>query len=54
MKQVLGIILLVCGLIAFIRFLPECHDAPTFFGRTNRRRPCHFRACVFLLKAKVV
>ncbi len=32
MKQVLGIILLVCGLIAFIRFLPECHDAPTFFG----------------------
>lgn len=31
MKQVLGIILLVCGLIAFIRFLPECHDAPTFF-----------------------
>lgn len=32
MKQVFGIILLVCGLIAFIRFLPECHDAPTFFG----------------------
>lgn len=32
MKQVLGIILLVCGLIAFIRFLPECHDAPTFLG----------------------